>query len=235
MFKKISALTFSALLLLSISVTSFAQKQAPKAPSIVISVTAYPDAQFQADTAAYDAAMGAKDYDRAQALRDSIVWRIISSIDFNHADWKNNLINGNARKNFLLDVVDSGLLSGISLFSPVGTKNALAAALQFLRGGRASYSKEFLNGATLAAVLNAMEASRVNQRTAIDNGLSVGPLEYSLRQAIADSLVYFYKGSLTAGIEALGESAGASLQAARAAATESRSVRMAAPVRNKKQ
>jgi len=228
------AVLLSLVILSLSSSTVFAQKPAPKAPPIVIAVTTYPDAQRLADEAAYNAAMAAKDYDGAQAIRDSIVWRIISGIDFANAEWKNGLINGNSKKNFYLDIVESGALAGISLFTPVGTKNALAAAVEFVRGGRASYNKEFLNSHTLSAVLNAMEAGRTNQRTIIENGLSVGPLEYSLAQAEADAIVYFYKGSLTAGIEALGEQSAAGLQAARANAVGARTARTTAAPRKVK-
>lgn len=208
--------------------SAIAQKAAPKPPPVITSIASFPIAQLKSDRAEYYKAIDAGDLKRAQQFRDRIVWRMISSVDLNHFNWKQTTVGGSSRKNFLLDVVENGALAGIALFNPVGTKNALAAALEFIRGGRASYAKEYLNGTTLAAVLNFMEAGRADQRVILENGLALGPTEYSLDQASADVVIYFYKGSLTAGIEEMVQSAGASKAAAQdrqSAARASRAVK----------
>lgn len=217
------SLIITALLLLPIYAQ--AQKPAPKPPPVLVSVTSYPAAQIKADVAAYYAAFGANDMKLADQIEDKIVWRIVTGEDLNHFNWKQGIVSGSSRKNFILDIVENGALAAIGLFNPVGTKNGLAAALEFIRGGRASYAKEYLNGSTLLAVLNFMEAGRADQRTVIEDGLAEGPERYPLDRAIADTAIYFYKGSLTSGIEEMVQSAGAVKSAAQARQVAARAQR----------
>lgn len=225
-------ISFAVVIVLATSLTAMAQKQSP--PPIVVQITTYGPAEFAADKAAYQAAISSNDFEHAQVVRDRVIWQSMASIDFSYADWRETLLNGNSKKNFILDVLDSGFVSWIGLTNVIGTKNDITAALQFLRGGRAAYNKNFFNSQTLGAIFNAIEAARTTQRTKIEDGLGQAPQDYSLEQALADVLVYYYEGSLTSGLGHLSEQAGASLQAARANASSARAVRAAKPVKPRK-
>lgn len=200
--------------------------QKPTAPPIVVTITTYGAADFAADKAQYQAAIGTGDITTAQIVRDRVVWQAMASIDYNFANWKETTLNGNSKKNFILDVLDSGLVSWAGLTSVIGTKNDVVAALQFLRGGRAAYNKNFLGAQTLGAIFNSTEAARTTKRTAIEDGLALSPQDYSLAQGLADVLVYYYEGSIASGLGHLTETAGANLQAARTDAAAARAARV---------
>lgn len=212
------------LAILSFASMTLAQSTKPKIPPILEQrIGEYPAVEFDADRSAYKAS---DDLKKKQEIRNDVGFRSMATVDYRYGTFKGDLFNGNAKKNFFLDLGESAAVAAIGLTNVLSTKDALTAGLQFLRGGRAAYNKNFLNSLGIPMLINSMDAARLAKRTEIENKLaSMGPTEYPLDALLLDVLEYYYEGTLTSAIQHLTENAGTALQNARSEASAARAQR----------
>lgn len=208
---------FLLTVILGFSQLAYGQSK-PKTPPIIIDrIGTYSVLQFDADTMSYNAAVSAKDYDRAKILRDSIAYHFQGNIDFAYGEYKNTLFFGRAKQNFMLDILEEIGVTAIGITRSIRTKDILTAALQGFRGGRKSYDSNFFKSQTISIVITSMDGTRLQMSTTINNNLSKADvLSYPLEKVLSDEIDYFYAGTLQSGLQNLTEQTGAAMQNIRA-------------------
>lgn len=189
-----------------------AQGIQPKAPEVLkAGVFDYSSVEFQADKIAYQAAMSAKDYDRAREIRNEVAYRVRSTVSATYGLFEGKLYQGKAAASTALDILESGLTGLITLTG----KEGWAAILSIVKGGRASFDKNFFNAQTMAILIQQMRAARLRVITRMDESLATRSVqEYPLAKALDDCVELFNAGTLQGGLMEASQSAGANLQAA---------------------
>jgi hypothetical protein len=207
-------LTLSVLL----APSALAQRSKPNTPPVLEQrLGIYDVLQFDGDRLSYNGAMNVGDVATGTRKRNEIAFHVIGNIDYGYGQWRGTFTQERNKQQFFFDIGENALVSAIGLTSINTTKNIFTAVLQFGRGTRKSYETNFFKGQTITVIFATIDAARLNKLTEIQNKLSATTAqEYPLDEAMADTIAYFNEGTLAAGLQRLGEAAGASLQAARA-------------------
>jgi hypothetical protein len=210
-------------------------KSQPKVPAVISSrLASYELDRFDKDAGLYDAAVGGRQFDEAQRLRDRIVDRLKGNIDANYHEFENQLFTGRARDNFLLDVVDLGAGVATTISNGERAKTIIAAALTGFKGGRKSYDENWFRERTVAVIISQMQASRAHVETEMLKNMQENVNIYSLDAALGDLINYFYAGTLQKGLQELAQQTGQSaIKEKKAVQDEREKLRPGTPERRK--
>lgn len=218
----------ATVLLMLICVSVHAQSLKPKPPGILEQrIGVYSVADFDADKLAYKTAMESTDaghLQRAREIRDNVVNHMIATVDFVYGNWKVALYGTDAKWKTIFDIFESVLVAGIGRTNVLSTKDDLTAILQIVRGGRASFNKNFFTS-SVPMLIAAMDAGRLAKLVEIENKLATPVREYSLDEGLADVGRYFAEGSIPSAVQHLNENAATTLQSVRAQASQTRAQR----------
>jgi hypothetical protein len=182
------------------------------APAIVT----YLVKDFNTDVNNYRTDMAAKDYASARILRDSVVARALSSIEYGYGKFEGQLITDRAAFQTGADIAALGVTAATTVV-PVGDiKDILAATLSAMQGTRLSIDKNFYEQKTSESLISQMRADRKDIEATILNSLAtqnvipvVDPATnktipaYGLDDAWRDLLRYYYAGTVPSALVSL--------------------------------
>src|SRR3954470_6811556 len=121
MFRHFRSALLLAIVVLLASIAAHAQGIQPKAPDVLnLSVFSYSPTEFAADKIAYQAALSAKDYDKAREIRNDVAFKVRATVNGTYGAFEGKLYQGKAAASTGLDILESGLTGLITLTGKAG-------------------------------------------------------------------------------------------------------------------
>jgi len=152
----------------------------------------------------------------AVKVRNRIVHSIAAEIDYAFYDYEARLFLNEGEFHVGADFLQLGLAAASTASLGARGKTILGALLTGVTGMNLSIDKNFFRQQTVQAIASSMEASRDQIKTTILKQLSQDTTAYPLAAARADLIRYFYAGTLSGGLQKLGQTAATDAQTAKA-------------------
>lgn len=191
------------------------------APAIV----SYPIEDFNSDVARYRQAISGKDYATARTLRDAIVGRAFSSIEYGYSRFEGQIIERRASFETSADVTSLGVTAAATVIGAGDIKDILVASLSGIQGVRLSIDKNFFEQKTSETIVSQMRTDRATLEARILTNLAtedviatVDPATkrmipaYGLDDAWRDIVRYYYAGTVPSALISLNTATGKSAQ-----------------------
>ena len=169
----------------------------------------YSLSDYAVDLQAYNAASGQD----AIRLRNKMVYSIAAEIDYAFYDYETKLFLNEGRFHVGSDFLQLGLAAASTVSNGARGKTILSALLGGVTGMNLSIDKNFFRQQTVQAIASSMEANRDQTKTTILKQLSQDTTAYPFAAARADLIRYFFAGTLSAGLQKLGQTAATNAQA----------------------
>jgi hypothetical protein len=150
--------------------------------------------------------------DKAQLLRNRIIYRGIGLIDEYQENYKNQVRVSQSIWGTLFDYLQLGVTAATSVVGGEGVKAILGATATGLKGGQLSISQNWFAEKTSMAIASQMDALRNKKKLEIVkkvNDDSYDDNKYPLESALNDLRDYFYSGSMINALSSLAEEAAA--------------------------
>jgi hypothetical protein len=171
---------------------------------------------YKADLSAYDAAVGAD----AVRVRNKIVYNIAAEIDYAFYDYETKLFLNEGKFHIASDFMQLGLAAGSTVSLGARGKTILGALLTGITGLNLSIDKNVFRQQTVQAISSSMEANRDRIKTTIVKQLANDTTAYPMAAARADLIRYFFAGTLSCGLQQLGQTAAADAKIQNAALSD---------------
>ncbi len=157
----------------------------------------------------------------AAKLRNKMVYSIAAEIDYAFYDYEIKLYLNQGKFHVGADFLQLGLAAGSTVSIGARGKTILGALLTGVTGMNLSIDKNFFGQQTVQAIANSMEANRDQIKTTILKQLTTQDVTaYPFADARADLIKYFFAGTLSGGLQKLGQTAATDAQAAKTALTK---------------
>lgn len=165
--------------------------------------------EYGTDLQAYTAERdGENEPETVRAMRDRIVYGLMSEIDDAYGQYARRLFSGKADIAVAGDSVVLGLTAASTIATHTPTKTILSALGTAVTGVNLSVDKNFFAQQTFQAIAIAMQTRRDKARTLIMNNLqNKDDEDYPLEAVKRDLFAYFYAGTLPGGLQELQEEA----------------------------
>jgi hypothetical protein len=158
------------------------------------------------------------------ARRNAILTEIMYLTDLSYSRYEASFFSGQAFMSTAGDIVALGLDVAAASTGTAHLKSVLAALSGGVTGARASYEKNFFDGATRTTIVQVMRSSRLTQRVLIEAGMANCSAAvncngggYTLEQGLLDTTAYYDAGTVMGALTAISESSSQQSSAARQA------------------
>lgn len=202
----------------------------PKVPSVIAVPSA--DADHTGNYTLANYAQDLKDYTddlkktdsvsvaEAVRLRNKMVYSIAAEIDYAFYEYEIKLYLNQGKFHVGADFLQLGLAAGSTVSIGARGKTILGALLTGVTGMNLSIDKNFFGQQTVQAIANSMEANRDQIKTTILKQIATQDVTaYPFAAARADLIKYFFAGTLSGGLQKLGQTAATDAQTAKNALT----------------
>ena len=180
----------------------------PTFPS-VLDKARYSVEDYKADLKRYDEELeGSNDTEALKALRNKIVYGLMSEVDDSYGQFFRRLYAGKADVAVSGDSAVLGLTAASTIATHTATKTILSALGTAVTGVNLSVDKNFFAQQTFQTIAVAMQTRRDKAREKISQSLDDDAEDYPLNAAMRDLVAYFYAGTLPGGLQELQEEAG---------------------------
>lgn len=191
-------------LALSVFLTSCAGRlDRPSIPAVIAVPSAgnYTLKNYTDDVAKYDTGVD------AVSIRNRIVYNVAAEIDYAFYDYETKLFLNEGKFHIGADFLQLGLAAGSTVSLGARGKTILGALLTGVTGMNLSIDKNLFRQQTVQAIASSMEANRDRIKTTILKQLQSDTTAYPLAAARADLIHYFFAGTLSSGLQQLGQTA----------------------------
>jgi len=171
---------------------------------------------YKTDLSAYDRAVGPD----AVRIRNKIVYNITAEIDYAFYDYETKLFLNEGKFHIASDFMQLGLAAGSTVSLGARGKTILGALLTGITGLNLSIDKNVFRQQTVQAISSSMEANRDRIKTTIVKQLANDTTAYPMAAARADLIRYFFAGTLSSGLQQLGQTAAADAKTQSAALSD---------------
>ena len=151
----------------------------------------------------------------AVRLRNKMVYSIAAEIDYAFYDYETKLFLNEGQFHVGADFLQLGLAAGSTVSIGARGKTILGALLTGVTGMNLSIDKNYFRQQTVQAIASSMEANRDQIKTAILKQLAQDTTAYPFAAARADLIRYFFAGTLSGGLQKLGQTAATDAQASK--------------------
>tara|TARA_R110001592_G_scaffold243151_3_gene504048 strand:- start:2591 stop:3286 length:696 start_codon:yes stop_codon:yes gene_type:complete len=147
--------------------------------------------------------------------RNRFINELLFLMDYNYNRYTGNIIAGKAKGEFGVGLTDT-LLSLAATVSTVETaKTAYAAVATAVGSGKTEFDSAYYAEKTTSAIVTQMDALRTTARVPLEAGLRTSKYtNYPISRAMADLNYYYYAGTMSSAIIALGNTAAANVKLA---------------------
>lgn len=152
----------------------------------------------------------------ALRLRNKMVYSIAAEIDYAFYTYETNLFVNEGKFHVGADFLQLGLAGASTISNGARGKTILSALLSGVTGMNLSIDKNFFRQQTVQAIASSMEANRDRIKAVILQQLKQDTATYPFTAARADLIHYFFAGTLSAGLQQLGQDAATNAQAQKA-------------------
>lgn len=139
--------------------------------------------------------------------RNKIIYNMIAYIDNVYGEFQDQMSISRRNIHFLSDVTDAGLAAAITIVGGAHAKSVLGALSGALKTSTLSIDNNYYEGQVTSALINAMDAQRLAEKTRIFNAMASDVGDYSLDAAIIDIGNYLRAGTLNSGLKELNKQA----------------------------
>jgi len=143
----------------------------------------------------------------AKALRDDLIYELITISDFVFNAEKDQLFKGRGSLDTGYKIVDLALTGTAAAFGSASTKSALSAAATFLSGSKGAIDENFYAKQTVSSLVSTMEGKRADKLELLLKQLRLPPTEYGLSSAIQGVRDLHRAGSLVDAVISLNQDA----------------------------
>jgi hypothetical protein len=172
---------------------------APRMPKTLSSAApiSYATTAFNADVAAYQAAVTAHQMEVAKADRNQIIFRVIAQIDNAYGGFELQMSTRRAGIQTAGDAANLGLTAAATVVGAAAVKDILTATSTALQGTRLSYDKNYFEQKTTESLISQMRASRKTLQAQMLLSLAGRDVaSYPLEAAWIDVVNYYYAGTI---------------------------------------
>jgi hypothetical protein len=151
----------------------------------------------------------------AVKIRNKMVYSIAAEIDYAFYDYETKLFVNEGQFHVGADFLQLGLAAASTVSIGARGKTILSALLTGVTGMNLSIDKNYFRQQTVQAIASSMEANRDQIKTTILKQLSQDNTAYPFAAARADLIRYFFAGTLSGGLQKLGQTAATDAQASK--------------------
>ena len=143
----------------------------------------------------------------AVRLRNKMVYSITAEIDYAFYTYETKLFLNEGNFHVGADFLELGLAGASTVSNGARGKTILSALLSGVTGMNLSIDKNFFRQQTVQAIASSMESNRDRIKAVILQQLKQDATTYPFVAARADLIHYFFAGTLSAGLQQLGQDA----------------------------
>ena len=156
---------------------------------------------------------GETDADERKTLRNQLISLTIAQTDLNFISYQKKSRHRRAVLDTLLDILEIGAATAITLTNGERARTVISEALGFLQLSRQAVNKNFSLKDT-QILFNKMVAKRAELQTTILRKFGQDDSEYSFATAMIDLIAYYRAGTIDGALDNLGIDTGAEAQKA---------------------
>lgn len=164
---------------------------------------------YRDDLKAYDNAATPAE---ALRLRNKMTYGITAEIDYAFYTYETDLFLNEGNFHIGADFLQLGLAGASTVSNGARGKTILGALLSGVTGMNLSIDKNFFRQQTVQAITSSMESNRDRIKAVILQQLKQDTATYPFAAARADLIHYFFAGTLSAGLQQLGQDAATNAQ-----------------------
>jgi hypothetical protein len=183
----------------------------PALPAILNASVVYSPQTYAGDLARYNVAVFVNP-SQAQAIRNSIVWSIMTGIDYAYGTYTSLLFAGKGTLGVVEDSTLLGMIAAGTIAANPATKTILGVLTGAVAGVNLSADQHFFAQQSFQSLAVAMQTRRAKALESITSSLNQDVTAYPLAAAQRDLMSYYFAGTLAGGLEELQEETTAAAQ-----------------------